>query len=53
MQGHRGAEGLLTKPLDFALLRKQIDTQTEASRVTLTLLSGLSRKLSIQGNFRS
>ena len=34
----RGAVGLLTKPIDFALLRQEIDTQARAGRMTATIL---------------
>ena len=34
----RGAVGLLTKPIDFALLRHEIDTQAWAGRMTATVL---------------
>ena len=34
----RGAVGLLTKPIDFALLRHEIDTQARAGRMTATIL---------------
>ena len=34
----RGAVGLLTKPIDFALLRHEIDTRLGASRMTATIL---------------
>ena len=34
----RGAVGLLTKPIDFALLRHEIDIEAWASRMTATIL---------------
>ena len=34
----RGAVGLLTKPIDFALLRHEIDTRLGAGRMTATIL---------------
>ena len=34
----RGAEGLLTKPIDFSLLRQEIDTRLGQAAITITVL---------------